>query len=53
VSIKDYRVTAGFGLRIVVPMLGPMPIALDFGFPINKGPRDREQIFSFWFGFFN
>jgi outer membrane protein insertion porin family len=51
-EIKDYRVTAGFGLRIVVPMLGQVPIALDFGFPIVKGPDDREQVFSFWVGFF-
>src|SRR5262249_47731036 len=36
VEIKDYRVSAGFGVRFVVPMLGPVPIALDFGFPIVK-----------------
>jgi outer membrane protein assembly complex protein YaeT len=53
VEIKDYRVAAGVGLRIVVPMLGPMPIALDFGFPIVKGPQDRDQVFSFWVGFFH
>ena len=44
--------SAGFGLRIVVPMLGPVPIALDFGFPIVKGPDDNTQVFSFWLGFF-
>ncbi len=53
VAIRDYRVSAGFGLRVVVPMLGPVPIALDFGFPIVKGPQDREQVFSFWVGFFH
>lgn len=53
VQIKDYRVTAGTGLRIVVPMLGPVPIALDFGFPVVKAEADRDQIFSFWVGFFN
>ncbi|HEX4589490.1 MAG TPA: BamA/TamA family outer membrane protein, partial [Gemmataceae bacterium] len=53
VEIKDYRVTAGFGLRIQVPMFGPVPIALDFGFPIVKGPQDKTQVFSFWLGFFN
>ncbi len=53
VEIKDYRVSAGFGIRFVVPMLGPVPIALDFGFPIVKGPDDREQVFSFWLGFFH
>jgi outer membrane protein insertion porin family len=53
VEIKNYRAAAGFGLRVVVPMLGPVPIALDFGFPIVKGPQDREQVFSFWVGFFH
>jgi outer membrane protein assembly complex protein YaeT len=49
--IDDYRVSAGFGLRFVVPMLGPVPIALDFGFPIVKGPNDNTQVFNFWMGF--
>jgi len=54
VDIKNYRVTAGVGLRIAVPqLLGPVPLALDFGFPINKAPWDNKQIFSFWLGFFN
>jgi outer membrane protein assembly complex protein YaeT len=53
VEIRDYRVSAGFGLRVTVPMLGPVPIALDFGFPIVKGPQDHEQVFSFWVGFFH
>ena len=52
-EIKDYRVAAGAGLRIQVPMLGPVPIALDLGFPIIKGPHDHEQVFSFWVGFFH
>lgn len=51
VEIKDYRVAAGFGFRFVVPMLGPVPIALDFGFPIVKGPHDITQVFSFSMGF--
>ena len=52
ISISDYRVAAGFGFRITVPMLGPVPIALDFGFPIVRGPDDRTQLFSFWVGLF-
>jgi outer membrane protein insertion porin family len=52
VSIKDYRVSAGVGLRIVVPALGQVPIALDLGFPIIKGPSDNTQVFSFFVGFF-
>lgn len=53
ITIQNYRVSAGVGVRVVVPMLGPVPIALDFGFPIVKAPTDREQVFSFWVGFFH
>jgi outer membrane protein assembly complex protein YaeT len=52
-ELKDYRVSAGVGIRFIVPMLGPVPIALDVGFPIVKGPHDREQDFSFSLGFFH
>ena len=45
-------VTAGAGLRIVVPAMGPVPIAFDFGFPVVKGPGDQQQVFSFWVGLF-
>jgi outer membrane protein insertion porin family len=50
-ELKDYRVAAGVGVRFTVPMLGPVPIALDLGFPIVKGPGDQQQVFSFWLGF--
>jgi outer membrane protein assembly complex protein YaeT len=54
VQIKDYRVTAGLGMRISIPqLLGPVPLALDFGVPIVQGPYDQRQLFSFWLGFFN
>jgi outer membrane protein assembly complex protein YaeT len=46
----DYRVSVGFGVRFVVPMLGPVPIALDFGFPIVKAPTDQQQVFNFFMG---
>jgi outer membrane protein assembly complex protein YaeT len=52
VEIKDYRVSAGFGFRINVPQLSPLPIALDFAFPINKAPWDNRQLFSFYVGVF-
>ena len=45
-----YRVSVGFGLRISVPAMGPAPIALDFAFPIQAEPFDREQVFSFFVG---
>ena len=53
VELKDYRVSVGAGLRIVVPMMGPLPIALDIGFPVVKASSDHEQVFSFWVGFFH
>jgi outer membrane protein insertion porin family len=53
VELKDYRVAAGFGVRYSLPLLGPVPIALDFGFPLHKAPGDHEQVFSFWLGFFH
>ena len=52
VEIKNYRVSAGFGFRINVPQLSPLPIALDFAFPINKAPWDNRQLFSFYVGVF-
>ena len=53
IGIQDYRVSAGFGLRITVPMMGPVPIALDFGFPIVRAPGDQLQVFSFWVGLYH
>ncbi len=54
-SITDwsnkYRVACGFGLRIVVPAMGPAPIALDFAFPISWQPGDKSELFSFFMGF--
>jgi hypothetical protein len=47
---NDYRVSAGAGLRVRVPTLGPVPVGLDFGFPIAK---ESEQTFSFWLGLFS
>src|SRR5262249_11846867 len=48
----DYRAAVGFGLRVVVPALGPVPAALDFGFPLTRSRQDNEQMFNFWMGYF-
>jgi outer membrane protein assembly complex protein YaeT len=50
-DVKDVRVSVGVGLRMIVPMFGPVPIALDWAYPINKLPSDERQIFSFYVGF--
>ena len=46
-----YRVSPGLGLRIMIPAMGPAPIALDFAFPIASNSGDREEVFSFFVGF--
>jgi outer membrane protein insertion porin family len=50
-DFENYAVSVGFGVRFTVPMLGPVPIALDFGFPVVKPPGDITQVFNFWMGF--
>jgi RNA polymerase sigma factor (sigma-70 family) len=52
VEINDYRVSAGFGVRFEVPMLGPVPIALDFAFPLTKGSAAPEWPLHFYVGGF-
>ena len=46
-GFEEYRVSTGFGLRFSIPQLSPAPIALDFGFPLVKGDRDEERLFTF------
>ena len=50
VSLDNFRVSVGAGLRITVPMLGPTPLALDWAVPLVKDPSDRTQMFSFFMG---
>ncbi len=53
VSFDEFRVTVGAGLRITVPALGPVPLALDWAVPITDQPEDERQLFQFYFGVFN
>jgi len=50
VSLKDFRLTVGAGLRVTIPLMGPAPIAIDFGFPILKESFDDTRIFNFSVG---
>ncbi len=50
VSVADFRATAGFGLRVVIPAMGPVPLAFDFAFPIRSQKFDNERMFSFYVG---
>ena len=49
-GVQTYRASAGVGVRWVIPLFGPVPMAFDFGFPISKDEQDDEQIFSFSLG---
>jgi outer membrane protein insertion porin family len=51
VTINDFRVAPGAGLRITVPAMGPAPIALDFAWAVNHADFDDRQVFSFSLGF--
>ncbi len=46
-GFDDYRVSVGFGVRLYIPQLGPVPIAFDFGFPITDVAGDEKQVLSF------
>jgi RNA polymerase sigma factor (sigma-70 family) len=48
----EVRVEGSTGVRLNVPMLGPLPLALDFGFPIAKTAHENTQVFSYFLGFF-
>jgi outer membrane protein insertion porin family len=51
VTLDQFRVSAGFGFRLVIPAMGPAPLAFDFAWPILKEDFDRERVFSFYIGF--
>ena len=46
----DLRASFGFGMRIVVPQLGPVPISLDLAWPILQDSEDETQVFQFSIG---
>ena len=46
-TFSAYRQSVGAGLRLTVPMLGPVPIAVDFAIPITRQPFDSTQVISF------
>ncbi len=49
-SGSSLRLTAGFGFRVAIPIMGPAPLAFDFGFPVMSEPGDHERVFSFTVG---
>ena len=47
VSLDNYRVSVGAGLRLYLPQFGQAPLAFDFGFPLRSEDTDEEELFSF------
>lgn len=50
ISLDQFRVTVGTGLRLTVPAMGPVPLAFDFAIPLAKQDFDRTRVFSFYIG---
>ncbi len=50
VTLSAFRVAVGAGLRLTVPMMGPVPIAVDFAVPVLKQSFDHTQVVSFSMG---
>lgn len=44
---RQLRLSTGFGLRILLPMMGGLPLALDFGWPLRRQASDDLQVFHF------
>jgi outer membrane protein insertion porin family len=49
-SFGTIRTSVGAGVRIVLPVLGRIPIALDVALPLIKNHLDQTQFFSFSVG---
>ena len=49
-EINTVRTSIGAGFRLIVPILGPAPVAVDFAWPLNKDDEDETQVISFSFG---
>ena len=46
----ELRVSPGVGLRWVIPVLGGMPLSLDFAFPVMKEHEDKTRAVHFSLG---
>jgi outer membrane protein insertion porin family len=46
ITIDTIRSDIGLGVRVNLPFLGGLPIALDFAYPVSKKSSDRTQFIS-------
>ncbi len=47
---SGYRASAGVGVRMVIEILGPVPLEFDLGIPFLTEDGDEEQSFAFFIG---
>lgn len=52
-EIGTVRSSVGAGVRLNLPMLGEIPIAIDVGIPLSKDDDDDTQLISFSLGLVN
>jgi outer membrane protein insertion porin family len=50
IGIDTIRADVGFGFRFTLPLLGSIPIAVDFALPLAKDAGDKTQFLSFSLG---
>ena len=46
VSFSSIRSDIGLGVRVALPFLGGLPVAVDFAYPVTKKSGDRTQLIS-------
>jgi len=51
-TFQEARLGVGFGVRIRIPGLSYLPLALDFGYPIVSERTDDAQVLSFVLGIY-
>lgn len=46
-SVDKWRVSVGSGVRLILPIIGQIPFAVDFAFPVLSQDGDEQQFISF------
>ena len=49
-AFDQLRVSTGLGFRLNLPVMGRLPLSLNFAVPLKKEPRDKTEFFSFSLG---
>jgi outer membrane protein assembly factor BamA len=50
VTLDNFRVSVGGGIRLQIPAMGPVPLAFDWAVPVVREDFDQRQLFSFYVG---